>query len=82
MKMSDAMALAGGPGAIVLPLIGYLTAWVQVHNVAQYDKCLSKLPKVENASNLRFVHTSGQLWFYGYILIYFFILFKHEYRRC
>ena len=92
MKMADAMALAGGPGAIILPLVGYLTAWVQVHGAQEYKDCLCKEKQTcevpdatgkptanwgETHNYLRWTHSSSQLWFYGYVLIYFLVLIRH-----
>jgi len=45
-KHTESYQLAGGIGALLLPLLGYITAFVQVRTDNDYEVCIAALPKV------------------------------------
>jgi hypothetical protein len=69
--------LAGGVGAIILPLIGFVSSWVTVHGREAHEKCISKLSGDDKSFNgTRWALGLQQFYFYVYVLLYFCIFVK------
>ena len=84
LKFAEAFQIAGGVGALIMPFIGYATAWVSVHGKTEFQLCEnSKLAEEDAEAGIvynRFVLANQQIYYYVYLMLYCFLLVKPFHR--
>ena len=71
IKWVEALLIAGGLAALLLPFIGFYVAWIQIRRQKEYKQCRETMDSEKDESDYtRYIMGSNQILMYLFLALY------------